>query len=77
MQGLFADRRLSVLEVQMQVSPMNLVGLGSHDRREYLAAAVMRSRHAHTDPLRADVPAVLAGSFRADTVRRARAQGGH
>ena len=41
-QGLFADRRLSVLEVQMQVSPMDFVGLGSHDRREYLAAAVMR-----------------------------------
>ena len=40
--GLFADHRLSVLEVQMQVSPMDFAGLGSHHRREYLAATVVR-----------------------------------
>ena len=39
--GLFADRRLSVLEVQMQVSPMHVIGLGPHNRGEYLAATVM------------------------------------
>jgi hypothetical protein len=30
--GLFADRPLSVLEIQMQVSPMDVVGLGAEHR---------------------------------------------
>jgi hypothetical protein len=36
-----AVRGKTLFAVQMQVSPMDLVGLGSHDRREQLAAAVM------------------------------------
>ena len=41
-QDLFANQRLSLLKVQMQMSSMLVVGLRAKHRGEYFAAAIMR-----------------------------------
>ena len=62
--GLFANRRLSLLKVQMQMSSMRVIGLRAKHRGEYFTAAIMREAQelglAATSKSSADVGLGLA-----------------